>query len=597
MQDVQTVFIILMENRSWSSIKGSSSAPYINNTLLPIASHAEQYFTPPALHPSLPNYLWLEAGSNFGILNDNDPSSNHQSTTNHLVTLLNNAGVSWTSYQEDISGSVCPLTAVAKYAPKHNPMVYFDDVTNTNTSSSAYCIANVRPYTELTTDLQNNTVTRYNFITPNLTNDMHDGSTAAVAIKTGDTWLSNNIPKILSSQAYSNGGAIFIVWDEGASPTADGPIGMIVISRLAKGGGYSNTVHYTHSSTLRTMQEIFNVTPFIRDATNATDLSDLFNPFPGITNVAPGCGGLSGGTAITISGSNFVNGAIVTVGGVPAGSVVFINANTLTATTPAGTAGAKNVVVTNPDTQTATFLNGFTYTVPPSFGGVTGVTAAVESATLTWAPATGTGPMTYKVFQATTPGAENFASPVAQASGPPVFIASLDPGSTNPITYYFVCRASDACGNSESNSIEQSSQPLLDPTKDQDSDGIPNGFEQLHGLNPFDATDASADTDGDGFTNLQEYQAGTDPNDIHSSPFRVTDIHVEGNDLRIVWLPGTGTTNALQSTAGMADGSYETNDFTDIFIVTNTLGTVTNYLDFGAATNFPARYYRVRLVP
>src|SRR5450631_2456411 len=80
-----TVFIILMENENWSSIKGSASAPYINNTLLPIASYAEQYYNPPGNHPSSPNYLWLEAGTNFGILNDNPPSSNHQSTTNHFV--------------------------------------------------------------------------------------------------------------------------------------------------------------------------------------------------------------------------------------------------------------------------------------------------------------------------------------------------------------------------------------------------------------------------------------------------------------------------------------------------------------------------------
>jgi hypothetical protein len=599
LQDIQTVFIILEENQSWSSIRGNASAPYINHGLIPIASHAEQYFTPPGNHPSLPNYLWLEAGSNFGITVDEDPSAGHQSTTNHLVTLLNNAGISWTSYQEDITGSVCPLTAVNQYAPKHNPMVYFDDVTNTNNSSSAYCIANVRPFSEFAGDLQSNVITRYNFITPNLCDDMHGGTgcpSGSALITQGDTWLSNRVSTILSSQAYSNGGAIFIVWDEGTS-SSDGPIGMIVLSRLARGGGYSNTVHYTHSSTLRTMQEIFNVAPFLRGATNATDLSDLFNPFPGIINITPGCGGLSGGTAITISGSNFVSGAIVTVGGIPASNVVYVTTSTLTAATPAGSAGAKNVVVTNPDTQTATVLNGFTYVVPPSFGGLTGVTAAVESATLTWAAATGTGPMTYKVFQATTPGAENFASPVAQVSAPPVFIASLDPGSTNPITYYFVCRASDACGNSESNSVELSVQPLLDPNKSQVGDGIPNGWKQQYGFNPFDPTVANADPDRDGFTNLQEYQAGTDPTDISSSPFRITDVHLEGNDVRIAWLPGTGMTNALQSTAGTADGSYQTNNFTDIFIVTNTLGTVTNYLDLGAATNFPARYYRVRLVP
>src|SRR5258705_154061 len=76
-----TVFIILMENRNWSGIKGNANAPYINNTLLPLASYADQYYNPPSIHPSLPNYLWLEAGTNFGIANDNPPSSNHQSTT------------------------------------------------------------------------------------------------------------------------------------------------------------------------------------------------------------------------------------------------------------------------------------------------------------------------------------------------------------------------------------------------------------------------------------------------------------------------------------------------------------------------------------
>src|SRR5437762_2618300 len=84
LSSVKTVFIILMENHNWSEIKGNPSAPYLNNTLLPMASRAEQYFNPPGIHPSLPNYLWLEAGTNFNILNDNAPSVNHQSTTDHL---------------------------------------------------------------------------------------------------------------------------------------------------------------------------------------------------------------------------------------------------------------------------------------------------------------------------------------------------------------------------------------------------------------------------------------------------------------------------------------------------------------------------------
>ncbi len=299
LQSIQTVFVIPMENMNWSSVRGSSSAPYINNTLLPMASHAEQYFNPTGLHPSLPNYLWLEAGTNFGITSDLLPSSAHQSTTNHFVTLLKNAGITWRSYDEDICGCLCPLANTNSYVPRHNPFVYFDDVTNTNNANSANCIAHDVAYSTLAGDLQSNTVARYNWVVPNLCDDMHNScSPTNNNLAQGDGWLSRELPKILNSQAYSNNGAIFIVWDEGAG-SSDGPIGMIVISPLAKGGGYSNTVHYTHSSTLKTFQEIFNVGPLLGDAANATDLSDLFNVSAGTAQlgVSPSSGLTSSGTA------------------------------------------------------------------------------------------------------------------------------------------------------------------------------------------------------------------------------------------------------------------------------------------------------------
>src|SRR3982751_4590705 len=152
------IFIILMENHNWSTIRGSSSAPYINNTLLPMASYCDQYFNPPAIHPSEPNYLWLEAGTNFGIANDNPPSSNHQSTANHFVTRLKSAGISWKTYQENITGATCPLTDSYPYAVKHNPFAYFDDVVAAN------CTTLMRPFTELAADLTTGNVAKYNFI-------------------------------------------------------------------------------------------------------------------------------------------------------------------------------------------------------------------------------------------------------------------------------------------------------------------------------------------------------------------------------------------------------------------------------------------------
>ena len=277
---IQTVFLILMENHNWSDIKGSASAPYINGTLLPAGAHAESYHeNPKAVHPSEPNYIWLEAGDNLGITDDNPPADNYRTTHMHLSSLLDNAQVSWKSYQEDIRGGECALENTGLYNPKHNPMVFFDDFTNGRSEASTGCIAHVRPYTELAADLSNDTVAAYNFITPNLCDDMHnsDGCTTTDSVKNGDTWLASELPKILGSAAYQRGGAVFITWDE--SEGGEAPIGMIVLSPFAK-PGYSNSLSYTHSSMLRTTQEILAVDPLLRDAASATSLSDLFLSYP-----------------------------------------------------------------------------------------------------------------------------------------------------------------------------------------------------------------------------------------------------------------------------------------------------------------------------
>ena len=269
---IRTVFMILMENHDWRTIYGSQYCPYINNTLLPMSSYATRYFTPPGLHPSEPNYIWLIAGDNFGIRNDNAPSVNHIGSTQNLFTLLDNAGISWKTYQENITGTDCPDVNHYPYAVRHNPFVFFDSVR----SDAAYCTSHVRPYSELAGDLANQRVARFNFITPNVTNDMHDvGPGSPSSAQQGDNWLSREVPQILASDAYTNAGLLLITWDEGSND-GDGPIGMIALSPRAKGNGYNNSIYYTHSSTLRTLQDIFGVQPYLGDAAYAESLRDLF---------------------------------------------------------------------------------------------------------------------------------------------------------------------------------------------------------------------------------------------------------------------------------------------------------------------------------
>jgi phosphatidylinositol-3-phosphatase len=302
MSKVKTVWVILMENHNWTGdnagaafgdpdIKGSLKAPYANGTLLDTAAHAEQYFNPPGNHPSQPNYLWLEAGTNFGVLADTQPGDPRNFLTHkHLVRLLEDAGISWTAYAEPDFGSPvfdnCPLD-FSNFDVEHLAFVYFNDVNHGLNPQSAECIGHVRPYYQLATDLANQTSSRYNFIVPNVCHDGHEGVSPCDALEStdntlrGDTWLKQNVPLILNSVEYKQGGALFIIWDEGEDDGAfsDGPIGFFLLSRFAKGEGrkaYSNYIHYDHSSTLRTLQEIFQVGPLLGGAANANDLSDFF---------------------------------------------------------------------------------------------------------------------------------------------------------------------------------------------------------------------------------------------------------------------------------------------------------------------------------
>ena len=595
MQSVKTVFLILMENHNWSAIKGSTNAPYINNTILPMASHAEQYYNPTNLHPSLPNYLWLEAGTNFGITSDLLPSSAHQNTTNHLVTLLKNAGISWRSYQEDICGCACPLANTNLYVPRHNPMVYFDDVSNTNLSNSAFCIANVRPYSQLAGDLQSNVVARYNFLTPNLCNDMHNssGCTTTNSVRNGDTWLSNNLPAILASTAYRSNGAVFITWDEGTG-TSDGPIGMIVLSPLAKGGGYSNSIYYNHGSTLRTMQEIFNVGPLLGNAGKVTNLSDLFNFAGPQLALSPAAG---------LSATGFVGGPF------SPNSQVY----TLSNSGPAilNWSATNNSTWLNFSPSNGTLLAGSNVSITVSMNGnANNLAAGFYSNAIFFANDSGGGGSTNRsvscLVSVPPPVASFFATPTSGTE--PLLVTFTDTSSGNVTNSSWDFGDSTTTNTTSTNLTHTYAAGTWDVSLIATGPGgsstntqsslitVLTAFQawqiQYFGSTTNTAADPNADPDGDGMNNFAEFLAGTDPTDS-DSVLRITSIAQEGDDMRITWTMGSGRTNFLQ----VSPGDTFSNNFNDLFVITNTLGTITNYLDPGAATSAPARYYRVRLGP
>jgi T5SS/PEP-CTERM-associated repeat protein len=133
----------------------------------------------------------------------------------------------------------------------------------------------------------------------------------------------------------------------------------------------------------------------------------------------------------------------------------------------------------------------------------------------------------------------------------------------------------------------------LNPAFDADGDGIPNGWEQAHGMDPLNPLDAQADPDNDKMNNLQEYLAGTNPTNS-ASYLRITSQVVTGKNVRVSWSAVGGKSYVLQA-SGSPNGGYT--DVSPVITMPGTSETVTNYLHLGAVTNWPARYYRVRLGP
>jgi hypothetical protein len=115
------------------------------------------------------------------------------------------------------------------------------------------------------------------------------------------------------------------------------------------------------------------------------------NPAPTVTAILPNSGATGGGTSVTITGTGFLAGATVSLGGAPATNVIVLNSTSISATTPAHAVGTVNVVVTNTDGQSGTLINGYTYTsanpaptvtaVSPNSGTTSGGTAVAITGT------------------------------------------------------------------------------------------------------------------------------------------------------------------------------------------------------------------------
>ncbi len=227
-------------------------------------------------------------------------------------------------------------------------------------------------------------------------------------------------------------------------------------------------------------------------------------------------------------------------------------------------------------------LNWFQFggALPPA--APTGLTAVAGDGvvTLSWNAVSGAN--SYNVIRGiSSGGAYTVTNGVAGAT-----TNYTDNSVSDGTQYYYVVTAVNAGGQS-ANSNEAGALPLSAYQQWQ---------SQYFHCTSCPQAQPGADPYGKGISNTNQFLLGLIPTNP-ASIFRVISIAPQVADMAITWKTAGIRTNAVQASSG---GSYGTNGFADIsgpIIITPSGDTMTNYLDRGGATNWPARYYRIRLVP
>ena len=165
-------------------------------------------------------------------------------------------------------GEPCKYETALPYSAHHNPFLYYQ----TMRDDKARCQDKVVDFDKnFDKDLADDTF-RYMWITPDMCHDMHDCSP-----QEADAWLKKTVDKIMASPGYKNGGAIFILFDEGSLRilNAGADLATIVVSEKLVSPGYSTDTRFDHQSYLATVEDIFGM-PRLSTTKDATPMSEFF---------------------------------------------------------------------------------------------------------------------------------------------------------------------------------------------------------------------------------------------------------------------------------------------------------------------------------
>ena len=254
-------YVLVLENKSLDSIIGNPQAPYLNG-LANRYGLATNYGA--VAHPSQPNYLALFGGWTHGVTDDRS----HNLEGPSIATELDASGRTWRVVEQNVppgcftggsasGGEDGPGT----YARKHNPAISFTQI-----QGSPDRCANIVDFSHFRPNAAD-----YQFIAPNLCNDMHNCSIAQ-----GDAFVRGFLGNLLKAPTWGSDDVVFITFDEGSRSDRLNLVPLIVVSDRVRSGFRSATAH-THYSLLRTIEDSWGL-PCLGQACAANDLSEFFTP-------------------------------------------------------------------------------------------------------------------------------------------------------------------------------------------------------------------------------------------------------------------------------------------------------------------------------
>lgn len=235
---IKHVVVIMLEN---TDAANALKQPYMKSLTSKGAYVADMHAL---THPSQPNYIGFVAGSMLGVTGN----SNVDVDARHIGNLLNDKGLTWKAYAENLPNTPCYTgKSSGKYARRHEPFISFKNVQ----SNPTQC-ANIVNATAFFNDLSANNLPTFSFYIPNNDNNGHD-----TGVKFADTWLSNTFGPIFNNSKYTQDTLFVVTFDEDEGSSAN------IIYTAFVGAGVKPAAtassKYTLYSLLRTIEDIFQL--------------------------------------------------------------------------------------------------------------------------------------------------------------------------------------------------------------------------------------------------------------------------------------------------------------------------------------------------